>query len=87
MNEIRLQKCGQELSIDIEHLKIGLVERYGDQLFKDDEVATSFADRLKKVTCHLNKIVNRNQKLFVKCPKTYACKEAELAPPISDRDQ
>ena len=74
----------QELSVDIENLKIGLIEKFGDKLFKEEEALTSLAERLKKITSHLNKIINRNSLLFAKCPKTYTCKDVDLAPPFLD---
>ena len=72
----------QELSVDIENLKIGLIEKFSDKLFKDEEALTSLAERLKKITSHLNKIINRNSNLFAKCPKTYTCKDVDMAPPF-----
>ena len=62
----------------MDNLKAGLIMKFGDKLFKGEEkVGTSKADKLKKLTPHLNKIINRNSSLFAKCPKTYTCKDGD----------
>ena len=61
----------------MDELKEGLIDDYNNKLFKDDTLDASKAERLKKLTSHLNKVINRNSTLFAKYPKTYTCKDID----------